>query len=299
MAETRRPAGATGEFTDPYAASLVQSTTAFVSVVGADGRILMFNPALERATGWSSAEVVGQVFWDVLVVPHEVALARDCIERAMATGAAPPQEGEWLDRWGGRRRVSMLNGVLLDDTGRPYAMTCIGFDVTEQRVAEAQLQQRAASDPLTGLRNRAALLTALRGELADTDSSGCGVLFCDLDGFKAANDTHGHQVGDLLLTEVAQRLTQASSSDDVVARYGGDEFVILARRSTSERVDRLRRRIGDAVCRPIDTPHGPVTLGISVGVAIGHPGDTSDDLIAAADRHMYGVKTQRRTCAAA
>jgi diguanylate cyclase (GGDEF)-like protein/PAS domain S-box-containing protein len=284
---------------DTLAAELVGSTTAFVCVIGADGRILLFNPALERATGWSSAEVADRLFWEVLTVPHEAALARDCIARAIATGTAPPQEGDWLDRWGGHRRVSMQNGVLLDRRGRPYAMTCVGFDVTQQRIAEARLQQRAASDPLTGLRNRAALLAALRGELTDPDSTGCGVLFCDLDGFKAANDTHGHQVGDLLLTEIAQRLTETCSSDDVVGRYGGDEFVVLARRSAATRVDDLRRGIEAAVGQPIDTPHGPVTLGISVGIAIGRAGDNSDDLIATADRHMYGVKTQRRTVRAA
>jgi cyclic di-GMP phosphodiesterase Gmr len=120
------------------------------------------------------------------------------------------------------------------------------------------------------------------------------VLFCDLDRFKAVNDTHGHDVGDRLLREVAARLLRATRAADVVARLGGDEFVVLCPRSDGVRVDAVARQITRAIARPFPTRHGPVTLGISIGVALGAPGDRPDDLLAIADRHMYGVKTSGR-----
>ena len=275
-------------------AAIIASTPALVCVIDSAARIVLFNPALEIATGWTAAEVLGRPFCDVLAVPAEADRAHDAITRAIATGHAPPQEGEWADRWGGHRRVSMQNSVLHDASGRPVAMVCVGADVTERRRAEAQLHERASSDVLTGLRNRAALLAALDAELADAGSLGCALLFCDLDGFKQVNDTHGHDAGDRLLIDVAARLLDVTSPTDVVSRLGGDEFVVLARRSTPARAELLSQRIDEAVGRAFDTRHGPVALGISVGIAIGAPGDLTDHLLAAADRHMYGVKVQHR-----
>jgi len=275
-------------------AAVVASTAALVCVVGTDGRIVMVNPALEKVTGWHRDEVVGRLFWDVLVVPEDARLAEDCVARAVLEGHAPPQEGDWLDRWGGRRRIAMTNGVLQEEDGRCYAVVFLGVDVTARRLAEEQLRTRATKDTLTGLPNRDTLLRSLAEELDDPRSPGCGVLFGDLDGFKAANDTHGHEVGDLLLRTVADRLVGAVDVDDVVARYGGDEFVVLCRSADAHRTHQVRSAIEAAVDVPFVTAHGLVHLGMSVGVAIGGHGDPVEHLIAAADRHMYGLKTRRR-----
>lgn len=275
-------------------AAVVAATTALVCVVGTDGRVLMVNPALEEVTGWHRDEVVGREFWEVLVVPEDAVLAQDCVARAVLDGEAPPQEGDWLDRWGGRRRIAMTNGVLLDDDGLVYAVVFLGVDVTAQRLAEAQLRMRATRDTLTGLPNRDTVLRAVEDELADPGSPGCGVLFGDLDGFKAANDTHGHEVGDLLLRAVADRLLEVTAPTDVVARYGGDEFVVLCRGADAHRTHQVRSAMEAAVDAPFVTPQGLVQLGLSVGVAVGSHGDPAEHLIASADRHMYGLKTRRR-----
>lgn len=275
--------------------ALIASTSALICVIGEGGRIMLFNAALETATGWASSEVEGRAFWDVLVVAHDVEPAKDAIARALATGEAPPQEGDWLDRWGGHCRVAMQNSVLWDTDGRPAALVCVGVDVSAQRAAEAQLRERANNDVLTGLRNREALLVALDDEVSDVTSPGSVVMFADLDGFKAANDTHGHDIGDLLLREVADRLLAATRSEDVVARFGGDEFVVLCRRTTPAQGAAIGRRINAAIALPFTTPHGLVHLGISVGAAVGTRGDSPDQLLAAADRHMYGIKTRRKS----
>lgn len=275
-------------------AAVVAATQALVCVVGTDGRILHVNPAVEQVTGWTRDEVVGRLFWHVLAVPEDACLAEDCIARAVLTGQAPSQEGDWLDRHGGRRRVSMTVSVLRLADGDPFAVAFLGMDVTSQRAAEAQLRTRASRDALTGLPNRDSLLRALQEELLDEASVGCGVLFGDLDGFKAANDTHGHEVGDLLLRTVAERLLAVAADTDVVARYGGDEFVVLCRGTDARGAERVRAAMEAAVAEPFVTPHGLVRIGLSIGVAIGGHGDDPADLVSAADRHMYGVKTGRR-----
>jgi len=273
-------------------AAVVATTPALVCVVDLQGRITLFNPALEMLTGWSADEVVGRLFCDVLVVPHEVEPAQDCIRRAFTLGEVAPQEGDWLDRWGGHRRVFIQLSVTRGPEGAPTAMVCVGFDVTEQRRLEAQLRVTARTDVLTGLANRQALNDALRVELSE--SARCGLLFCDLDGFKIVNDTHGHEVGDVLLQEAARRLLEATDRDDVVARFGGDEFVVLCRGADGHRVAAVRSRIEQAFAAPFLTGQGFVQVGISVGTAVSRPRQNPGQLLAAADRHMYGVKTRRR-----
>jgi diguanylate cyclase (GGDEF)-like protein/PAS domain S-box-containing protein len=274
--------------------AFVAATGALICVVAADGRLLLANPALQRFTGRSAEELLGRLFWEVWVVPEHVELARDALARAIATGQAGPQEGDWLTGDGGRRRVAMHNDVLLDCSGRPYAIACIGFDVTDERQREARLSEQAATDRLTGIPHRGALFDALRRHLDPDGGSGCAVLFCDLDDFKAVNDVHGHAAGDRLLSAVATRLRDLLRSDEVVARFGGDEFVILCPRRDADRIATLTAQVGDAVAAPVEGPNGPLSVGITVGVAVGHPGEAADDLIARADRAMYGAKTHQR-----
>jgi cyclic di-GMP phosphodiesterase Gmr len=276
------------------AQGFVEGTDALVTVVGADGRILLANPALQRFTGRTADQLLGLPFWEVWVVPEHRELARDAVERAMATGRAYPQEGDWLTGDGGRRLVSMHNHVLTESDGRPYAVACIGIDVTEQRHREEQLSQRARTDRLTGIPNRHTLFEELTRRLDPRSAGTCGVLFCDLDGFKAVNDVHGHGVGDAVLVEVAARLRAVVGPGDVVARFGGDEFVVLVSGCDESAVGALAEQVSERVAAPVPTAAGPLRVGMSIGVAVGRSGDPPDDVIARADRAMYGAKTRQR-----
>jgi PAS domain S-box-containing protein len=270
-----------GLLPDQLLRDFADASDTLLCIIDGDGRLLFSNPALQRFTGRTEEELAGQYFWDVFVVPEHIALSQDAVARAMATGIAHPQEGDWLTGAGERRRVAMRNTVLLDDGGRPYAIGCIGLDVTDDRRREEQLHQRAQTDLLTGIANRGALFDALRARLED--GPGCALLFCDLDRFKAVNDEHGHAVGDALLTELARRMSDLAGPGDLVARFGGDEFVILCpaggeadlqalaerghgrgravRRSAGPAVDRGQRRGGRGPAgghrRRADQPRGP------------------------------------------
>ncbi len=205
------------------------------------------------------------------MAPEHVVLAQDAIERAMASGTAYPQEGDWLTGDGERRRVAMRNTVLTDDDGLPYGIACVGLDVTDDRRREELLHQRAQTDLLTGIANRGALFDALHRRLEE--GPGCALLFCDLDRFKEVNDDHGHAVGDRILAEVGRAAgrgpgretwsrgwaaTSSSSSARPRKKAGLVELV--------ERVDRggpLGRSPGR---------QGPLSLGVSIGIAIGQAG---------------------------
>jgi diguanylate cyclase (GGDEF)-like protein/PAS domain S-box-containing protein len=269
--------------------AFVEATEALVCIVDGDGRILLANPALQRFTGRSAAQLLGSRFWDVYVVPEHRELAQDAVARAMASGTAAPQEGDWLTADGERRRVSMRNTVLRDAEGVPYAIGCVGVDVTEDRRREEQLHLRAQTDLLTGLANRGALFDALRARLAE--EAACALLFCDLDGFKVVNDEHGHAVGDRLLAEVALRLAELAEPGDLVSRFGGDEFVVLCPGRPETDLRELAERVAQRVRAPFLGPEGPLSIGVSVGIAVARPGDTADELIGRADRAMYGAKS--------
>ena len=153
---------------------------------------------------------------------------------------------------------------------------------------------RALRDPLTGLANRALLVEALGGALARMTRSGRrpAVMFLDLDGFKAVNDAYGHETGDDLLMEVARRVVECVRTSDVVARFGGDEFVVVLEDVTDVAVvhriaDRILRRLAETML----LPNAAVRIGVSIGVTLARADTTSaDELLAEADAAMYRAK---------
>jgi len=164
----------------------------------------------------------------------------------------------------------------------------------ERRTAQRALTVMAYRDGLTQLANRSALYDSL-GVALGADDRSMALLFIDLDGFKQVNDLHGHLVGDAVLREVAKRLTGAVREADLVARHGGDEFVVLLRDlqsvEASSRAEQTVQRIKTAVASPIDTGSVSVSVAASVGIAV-YPGDgdSPDALIRAADERMYERK---------
>jgi len=168
----------------------------------------------------------------------------------------------------------------------------------QRRAAQLALTQMAYQDGLTQLANRRALYESMADAMAHSHGRVTGLLFVDLNGFKAVNDTHGHAAGDAVLAEVASRLRGTVRGDDLVARHGGDEFVVVLRGLPPERADELAGQRADqvraALAAPIATEAGAFGLSASIGTAM-HPrdGDTPDDLIRVADQRMYDAKRAR------
>jgi diguanylate cyclase (GGDEF)-like protein/PAS domain S-box-containing protein len=272
------------------AAAAVQATGALVLVCDGRGRILLANPALQAFTGRTAEELIGRLLWEILVIPEEVALSEEAVTQAMSDTHRLPQEVTWLAAGAVRRHVELQSSVLARDDV-PYATAFVGIDVTEQRAREQSLLRRATTDALTGLANRGALFEALAAALAATGGR-CGLLFCDLDDFKAVNDAHGHGAGDRVLVEAAARLRELAAPGDVVARLGGDEFVLLRPAAEPTVMAALAEAVRARMAAPFD--HAvPLRVSASIGTAITEPGDTADDLLARADSAMYAAKAHR------
>jgi diguanylate cyclase (GGDEF)-like protein/PAS domain S-box-containing protein len=159
-------------------------------------------------------------------------------------------------------------------------------DVTALRHTEERLAFLATHDPLTGLANRPLLVDRLEHALARRQGA-LAVVFMDLDGFKAVNDRHGHQVGDETLVRVARAMEGAVRPADTVARFGGDEFVVVADDLATADAESLAKRITAAVG---EVSVGPLRLEASVGVATAEPDDTAEALLRRADAAMYADK---------
>ena len=169
-------------------------------------------------------------------------------------------------------------------------------DITARRVAEARVEHQAFHDSLTDLPNRLLLLSRLDEALQAVaqNGRGVGVIFLDLDGFKAVNDTFGHQAGDAVLIEVAARLVGGARTDDTVARIGGDEFVVLCPDiGTTEDAAVIAERLQQSFVRPIPFGTATASINASIGVAFGSGTSDPEALLHDADQAMYLAKKQR------
>jgi diguanylate cyclase (GGDEF)-like protein len=167
------------------------------------------------------------------------------------------------------------------------------LEIALQRRAEAQLAELAMRDALTGLHNRRYLVERLaaRGPVGD---QGKALLFVDLDDFKSVNDEHGHDVGDLVILEIAKRLLQHCREQDVVVRLGGDEFVVLIDGAVGRDVNAIAERMVSTIAEPILTERAVLTVTASCGYVIGEPGSSRAGLLEAADAAMYRAKRAGR-----
>lgn len=261
-------------------------------VVDGEGRFLYVNSSFERILGYNRDEMLELCVFDLVHADDHAATTE---EAARVTAGAFQHHfrnrylhkaGHYVDiQWSARRHAEF--GVRIG----------LAREVTELRRAERELEHRATHDALTGLANRDYLHIELGSALEHARVGGdrLALLFMDLDGFKVVNDVAGHHIGDCVLREVAGRVKQGLRQTDLVARFGGDEFVVLLRgchdASTAGRVaDDLRTRLSGV---PL-TGMGAYQLDASIGIAcFPEHGSTVEALLAYADRAMYAIKRQR------
>ena len=261
------------------------------------GQILEWNPSAEATFGWTADEVRGQELAEQIIPPEERDAHRIGLAHANMTGDGPLMarrvELEALHRDGRRFPIELSLTV----TSWHGALRYSAFlrDITARRQFEHQLTHLASRDPLTGLVNRTELERELAHQLLAPDRP-LALCFVDLDGFKEVNDRHGHRAGDEVLAAVANRLESCVRGEDVVARYGGDEFVVLvaaqAGLPATEVAVEVARRITAALADPLVVAGSHHLVTASIGVAI-FPRDATDPdtLLTRADAAMYIAKS--------
>ena len=229
------------------------------------------------------------------VHPEDRAMVDESVTATYRTGEPFTFEHRIIRPDGSLLWLRANGGAELNEVGSVVRMVGTGQDVTDQKQAEESLEHQAGHDSLTGLPNRTLLADRLHQALARRERrpSTIAVLFIDVDRFKWLNDSLGHAAGDRLLIEVATRLRGAVRPGDTVARFGGDEFVVLCEDLDDElHVTALAQRLGKVMAAPflLDGHQIAPTLSIGVAFASASGDETADALLRDADAAMYRAK---------
>jgi diguanylate cyclase (GGDEF)-like protein/PAS domain S-box-containing protein len=243
-------------------------------------------------------EPVDLIGMSVLSLVHadDLDLVKERVRAAYETGAAPQREIR-LVRLDGKVLTLETTATRVMHDGSP-AIQLMARDLTDRKTMEGELAHQSLHDQLTGLPNRTLLLDRLHQAIARTSRTGTrvAVLFLDLDHFKVINDSLGHDAGDRLLLEVSRSLTDVLRKADTLARFGGDEFVVVVEGVADlNGVTALAERIAVALDRPMVEGDQAVTIKTSIGIAISSDdNESADDLIRDADMAMYRAKDRGR-----
>ena len=284
-----------------HQASLLDKAQDAIVVRDLDHRITFWNQGAERLYGWARVQALGQSMPELLrqQVTH--------FQRATDTVLT---QGEWTGELVQHHRDGQaidLEGrwtLVRSEDGQPESILAIHTDIRQRKATEREIQRLAFFDSLTGLPNRTLLMERMHQALATAQRNheGGALLFIDLDNFKTLNDTLGHDKGDLLLQQVAQRLNTCVRGADTVARLGGDEFVVMLEGLSPEpeALALTARSVGEKILTTLAAPYALAGYQYrstpSIGIApFCCEGTTSvGDLLRQADLAMYQAKTAGR-----
>ena len=268
-----------------------------------DGKITYVSPAVERMRGITPEEAMRQSL-DEIHPPESAASVADYYRQVFAAieaGTEPPMfrgENEYY-----RKDGSIMTGELqviphLDGSGKVIELIGVTRDISERKVFEAELRNLAVTDTLTGVWNRRHGTELLAADLsARRPGQALSLLMLDIDHFKTINDTFGHQAGDHVLIEIASRLRRSLRGSDMVARWGGEEFVVLLRDCALPDALRLAEDIRAAIA---ELPFGAMgSLTVSVGVAEARASEDLTTWLERADQALYRAKRSGRNEVAA
>jgi diguanylate cyclase len=268
-----------------------------VFIAGRDGRIVWVNEAFSRLSGYARDETLGRSPAMLKSGRQDARFYRDLWQTILAGNV---WRGEVVERKkdGSLYTVDETVTPLFDAAGNLTHFVAILHDITSRKQEGDRDHFLAYHDSLTGVPNRVLFLRLLEQAMAHCMQYQrlLAVLFVDLDHFKPVNDTLGHQVGDLLLKAVAERLRASVRKSDVIARLGGDEFAVIETDIIDVRPARtLARSLVRALVRPFMLNGHKVRVSASIGISIyPHDGERAEQLLQHADLAMYQAKEQGR-----
>jgi diguanylate cyclase (GGDEF)-like protein/PAS domain S-box-containing protein len=264
------------------------------AIGGSDGRFLQVNESYCRIVGRSAESLVGSHF-STVTRPEDLPVDAAAMQRLLSGEDSHfEREKRYVQPDGSEVWAALTVSVVPDLEGGVDVLFIQAVDITARVDAERRLSLQATHDHLTGLANRALMLELVTRAISrlERNKKPLAVLFLDLDRFKAVNDQRGHAAGDMVLVETARRMKAAVRPSDVVARHGGDEFVVLLEAiESTEEVLQVARRLLAGVQRPIMDGGHRLDVTASVGIVISADStDDADRLIDRADIAMYRAK---------
>ncbi len=280
------------------AKTTVQSIGDGVITTNAEGVIESMNLVAERMSGWNEHDAVGRPITEVFNLMDEQTRGPigNPVLRCLAEGVHIKlwQHALLVSRSSKHIAVDETSAPIFDTAGALTGAVLVFRDVSKERELAQHMMYQATHDALTGLPNRALLLDRIKQALAHAqhNQSMAAILFLDLDRFKVVNDTLGHNIGDVLLIQVAQRLSRCLHADDTVSRLGGDEFVIVLRDiAVKEHVAKIAQRIVTQFKEPFLINDVEFYSSFSIGIGI-YPDNGQDEftLMKNADAAMYQAK---------
>ncbi|CAN1521717.1 COG5001 Predicted signal transduction protein containing a membrane domain, an EAL and a GGDEF domain [Sphingomonadaceae bacterium] len=278
---------------------IIDTTPILINATDRNGKFLFMNSYQSAMFGVEPELLVGRPISEMLDPPlAERELRRNAL--ILESGQSIPNYEEVFDSDGIELTFHCNKSPLRNKEGQIIGVLTSALDITARKFAEEHRAHLALHDMLTGLPNRALLAENMRHaieECATTDSK-AALLLVDLDRFKVINDTRGHQTGDMLLRQVAERINGALGANELAARIGGDEFALILRNiesieDVSHRCQALLTQIG----RPYSLGGVDQLIGASIGIAIiPDDGNSPDELLRVADLAMYEAKSNGRNC---
>lgn len=284
---------------------IAENLSDFIAVLDLKGRRLYNSPSYQQFFGATSELRHTDSFAEIH--PDDREHVRQVFQETIRTGQGQHIEYRFLTADGSIRQMESRGSVIKDRNGRATRVVVVSHDVTERKQLQEQVRQMAFHDALTGLPNRRLLddrLTQAMAAVSRSNNFGA-LMFLDLDNFKSLNDSHGHGVGDLLLIEAADRLKHCVREMDTVARFGGDEFVVMLSQLDLDKTESITQaeiiaeKLRVALAEPyrLTIKHAAGTgttvehyCPASIGVALFHNDASQADVLKRADSAMYLAK---------
>jgi Amt family ammonium transporter len=276
-----------------FRGELLDQATVAIMATDAKGIVSHWNRHSEQLYGWTRDEVIGRPIGEITVGPAEAETAAGILAN-LAAGV--PWEGQFVcqRKDGTRVPVHIVDSPVRNEQGEVIGIVGVSYDVSERQNFERRLSHLAFHDALTGLPNRSRFLERLNEALnrAARNHGPVIILFLDLDRFKVLNDSFGHGAGDGVLLQVGRRLADSLRLGDLIARFGGDEFVVLpAAGANPEDAGLIAERLLTVLETPFEVDGRETFLGGSIGIAVTGPTiTTAEQLLRAADIALYEAK---------
>ena len=274
-----------------FAEQVVSEANSVIVILDRMGNIQRFNRLCEEYTGLKEREVIGQSVFTLFMSRREAAASRRNIDVFFREGNSYEVE-RWVKTCKGQRLFLFRNKFVHNGSGKnEIFLICSGTDITEERRAQERLRVLANTDSITGLPNRNAIHELITEAIENAGDTQVGIVYLDLDNFKKVNDAYGHMFGDQLLQSVSLAILSCLDDNQLLARFGGDEFIVLATQTSQVALEATASRILTRLRQPFRIGLIEVYTGCSIGISLApQHGHDCESVIRNADTAMYTAK---------